>query len=163
MKEQDSGQRNVSASGMIDILYFLLLLSITKEVVVILIYLLNTKTGFPSVTVNTLDTPVISVVVAFLYMFGSWILLKLISDIRQNRPFQMKNIQRIRFHAWGALVYLVLAFFRTSIFMIESGPSFRGKLMLGPSPALVGVLCLFALAQVFKHGLVLRQEQDLTV
>ena len=31
------------------------------------------------------------------------------------------------------------------------------------SPALVTALCLFALAEVFKHGLVLRQEQDLTV
>ena len=159
----DSGRPKADPGGVVNLLYVLLLVSLVVNVVVILMYLLRIATGFSLVEFKISGSPFLAAVVAILYSFGNWILIQLISDVRHHRPFQIKNVKRIRLLAWAALGYLVFSFFRSSVVMTAAGLSFKGTILASPSPALIGALCLFAIAEVFKHGLVLRQEQDLTV
>ena len=99
-------------------------------------------------------------------LIGYLILLSILTDIIMRRPFLEKNVKRFRFLGWGALVY---ALYGLAEFLFkDTDLDHVGKTLLAFSDTdvfevLMLSLCLFALAEVFKHGLVLRQEQDLTV
>lgn len=163
MQNADFGRQKVDPGRVVNILYVLLVGSLILNSLAILMYLFNVFTGYPKLSFHATESPAVSVVLSLLYVFGTWVLLDLISSVRRNRPFQRKNIGRIRLLAWGALAYQVFTVLRLFFVMTATGKNYHWSLNLSPSPALIGVLCLFVLAEVFKHGLVLRQEQDLTV
>ena len=156
-------QRKVASARVVNILYVLLVVSLVGNSLVILAHLLHLVTGFPKPGFQMAESPAVSVVLSILYSFGTCILLDLILKVRQHRPFEMENVGRIRFLAWGALAYLIFTAMHPFVVVAVAGKSIHWTLNLSPSPALIGVLFLFALAEVFKHVLVLRQEQDLTV
>ena len=160
-------RRKVASGRVVNLLYILLLVSRVGNSLVIFAYLLHLVTGYPKPSFQMAESPAVSVVLSILYSFGTCILLDLISNVRQHRPFEMEfemeNVGRIRFLAWGALAYLIFTAVHPFVVVPVAGKSIHWMLNLSPSPALIGVLFLFALAEVFKHVLVLRQEQGLTV
>lgn len=110
----------------------------------------------------------LSVLAALIYQaslsFGLWALFVLVRDVRRGQPFAAQHPARLRLVAWGFLVFAVLAWLSPLVQVLPGGAlSIGGSMKFRAAPELLLSLCLFALAEVFRHGLALRQDTDLTV
>jgi Protein of unknown function (DUF2975) len=110
----------------------------------------------------------LSVLAASVYQvslsFGLWVLFMLVRDVRRGQPFAAQHPARLRLVAWGFLVFAVLAWLSPLVHVLPGGVvSIGGSMKFKPAPELLIALCLFALAEVFRHGFALKQETDLTV
>ena len=90
----------------------------------------------------------------------------MLGDLRAGRPFLEKNVQRLVFIGWGFLAFAAYKISTESLTSYHAGgikQVFTNLIDITADVPILISLCLFALAEVFKHGLVLRREQDLTV
>ncbi len=104
--------------------------------------------------------------VSIVRLVATYIALSMLSDLRAGRPFLEKNVQRLVFIGWGFLAFAAYKILNESVTNYHAGgikQIFTNLLDTTADVPILISLCLFALAEVFKHGLVLRQEQDFTV
>ena len=105
-----------------------------------------------------------------------WLLRKVARSAAQGDPFRASNVTRLR---WlGALFLLgfplatmVAGYFSDLLFSEDvwtGGPLPAGGIETGfqvvvSAPAIMGAVCLFALAEVFAYGTRLREDVDATI
>ena len=94
-------------------------------------------------------------------------LRRFLGSIKKGQPFVAANAQRLRNLAWiivaGGLVHPIL-YGITGILVKQSFPEFNFRLsMAGPFNAFFYGLVIFIIAEVFKIGVEMKEEQDLTV
>jgi hypothetical protein len=105
-----------------------------------------------------------------------WLLRKVARSAAQGDPFRASNVTRLR---WlGALFLLgfplatmVAGYFSDLLFSEDvwtGGPLPAGGIETGfqvvvSAPAIMGAVCLFALAEVFAYGARLREDVDATI
>ena len=153
-------QTKIPPTRALSVLYWLLLVVMALDVgvwVVVLITDSESLSGYDALEAVTLIT---SELVKFGGVLVLWMLIR---DTRRKRPFNPINVSRIRWLAWGIVLSGFLDFWYR---LNHGGITFGGKLSfpyVPVPPEFLAALCLFALAEVFRHGLALRQEQDLTV
>lgn len=94
------------------------------------------------------------------------ILISIITDVSLGKAFATKNISRLRVLGSGFLLcaaYEVLTLIIGNYRDHSVSEVFYLLFTSDVDTVLMIALGLFALAEIFKYGLVLRQEQDLTV
>lgn len=121
------------------------------------------------------DTRLVAIGALALVAFGAvstWILGNLrgvFATLRQGRPFVPANAVRIRRIAWGVLALQVagsaisyIGSYRAMTDFAAQGLTFHPRIDFDPV-AFVGALILFVIAEVFREGSRLDEEQSLTV
>ena len=109
-------------------------------------------------------------VAAIVYLYAAWQLRELARSIRDRDAFVGANVRRLR--VLGAVVLLGYPLFQSVTSVLNewilsvSGPLGTGvRVPLEPFsfPAIFGGLCLLVLAEVFAHGIALREDVEATV
>lgn len=104
------------------------------------------------------------------YLYGAWQLRQLVRSIRENDTFSIANVRRLR--VLGALLLFGYPLFRylagsTEQWILSTGgpPGLAARVEFEPFAlaAALGGLCLLVLAEVFAHGIVLREDVEATV
>ncbi|MGY2896952.1 DUF2975 domain-containing protein [Deinococcus sp. UYEF24] len=161
-----------SSQSILRLLKILLYIAAATESVLIIMLILSTGMDvvFPvlrSLVLPSLYPFLLSVglkSIARLTMY--FILISMITDVSLGKAFATKNVSRLRVLGSGFLLY---AAYKVLALIVENSRNHSfseiSSLLLTSDvdTVLMIALGLFALAEVFKHGLVLRQEQDLTV
>lgn len=129
-----------------------------------------------SVPVSDLSAPQIVVfhgvfaIGAFLVLFTLWKLRQLVQSVRIGDPFTDTNAQRLRLLGVVVILWYSIAHYVTagiSEWIITTrGPDIPTVAAdAGPFPltGLLGGLCLLVLAEVFAHGIRLREDVEATI
>jgi hypothetical protein len=108
-----------------------------------------------------------SIVVSVIFLWIVWYLRKLIRTIKEGNPFLPENPGRIRKIAYAILVWAPFELMTYGsmyrAFTIQSHIP-GGFIQLRPSLEMIFLgLVILVIAEVFKQGVKLQQEQDLTV
>ncbi len=104
-----------------------------------------------------------------LVLIGLFHLRQLVHSLRVSHPFIEPNAERLSKIAWLALVVGIWDRVAAFLVELEVSRSFRseelvlGNYMLFSGDYLLFVLFLFMIAEVFKVGVEMKAEQDLTV
>ena len=110
------------------------------------------------------------VVAAAVYLYAAWQLRQLVRSIRDRDAFVPANVRRLR--VIGASILLGYPLFQwvssglNEWMLSNAGTAANGvRVVLEPFsfPAIVGGLCLLVLAEVFAHGIALREDVEATV
>ena len=109
-------------------------------------------------------------IAALAYLYGAWQLRELVRSIRDDDTFASSNVRRL----WvlGALFLFGYPLFQWAAaawnewVLSTAGPPdtlARVSVELLAAPAILGGLSLLVLAEVFAHGIVLREDVEATV
>jgi len=119
-----------------------------------------------NITITLLSISVLLVTLAITYQ-----LMKIFSSLVKNQIFDMKNIRRLRWIGFCIIAVPVLKFAYNQLFfeVVQEKISISGHKIgaygIGSSFYLMLLLALmiFTLTEIFKYGLSLQKENDLTV
>jgi hypothetical protein len=128
-----------------------------------------------SVPIDKLTPPQITVyhgvvaIAGVFILYAIWRLRSLVRSVRDGSPFSRENVQVLRLLGWLLLVgYPVMQYIVGGLhewILSTGGPPISAQPDVDPLSfgAVFGGLCLLVLAEVFAHGIALREDVEGTV
>jgi hypothetical protein len=99
-----------------------------------------------------------------------WQLRGLLGSVRHGDPFHAANVRRLRWFGWLLLLGYPLVALASSLLkeslgstMSEAQPLLGNSAVVTPAAAMLGGLAVLVLAEVFAHGVRLREDVEGTI